>query len=233
MKKSKIRFLIIPIIIILMGVSTFYLSKFLAIHELGLTDIYIAKVNIRHRTLIDESYLSKVKIPKAYINDEVIIDKSDIVGKYVVSDGYIPKGSLFYKNALQSIEQMEDGYFTRLKKNESSYDLKVKDIDVNTASLKQGQYVDLYLTINRKEVLSDLLITGARIIGIYDNQNKEVFTNKESNIQTITVAINKEMIPYLNKALAIGDIKIVTNSNLYSDQKCEINLSGDMLKYLS
>lgn len=233
MKKGKINILIVIGVVILVLTSSYFLSSFLANYRLELKDVYIAKVDIRRRRLVDKSYLTKIKVPKAYLNENVYIDEEDIVGKYVISDGFIAKGSLFYKDYLQDEDEMEDAYFTRLNNNETAYDLRVKDIFVNTASLKQGQYLDIYLTINRKEVISDLLIKGARVVGVYDNQNKEVINNKDANIQTITIAIDSKMIPILNKALAIGEIRLTANSNIYDDQTCTMNLSEEMLKYLS
>lgn len=233
MKRIKIKYLIIPVLTFFLTLGIFYLCKYVIEYQIGLTDVYVAKLNIRHRTKIKESHLSKIRVPKAYIEDTAYIDSQDIIGKYVVLDGFIAKGSPFYKEYLEDENKMEDGYYTRLKNGESAYDLRIKDIEVNTASIKQGQYVDLYLTINRQDVISDLIIEGARIIGVYDNQNREVLSNSDTNISTITIALQKEMIPYLNKAFAIGEIKLVTNSNLYNEQICKMNLSEEILKYLS
>ena len=233
MKKKKLKFVLIPLVIIVFGVAVYFCSDFLATKKLHFVSVCIAKTDLKNRTCIREDDLKVISIPEDYLNDDTYTDAKDIVGKYVVTDGFIAKGSLFYKDYLETVTEMNDGYFTRLEDGKSSYDLSVKDISCNTASLKEGQYIDLYLTINRKEVISDLLISGAKIIGLYDNRNNEITQNSDTTVSTITIALDKEMIPFLNKALAIGEISISTNANLYDFQKTEMNLSDEMRNYLS
>lgn len=210
-------------------------SELLSLIKLGLTDVYIAKVSIPSRTEILDDYLDVIKVPKAYINDQIIRNKNEIIGKYSKLGVYIPKGSIIYYDQLESKEKMSDLLHLGLNNDEVTFDLLAKDIKVNPAHLLKGMNVDLYLTINKKEVISDLLISGARIIGLYDINNKEIINNSsDRKLGTISLAIKRDMVSYLNKAIAVGEVSLIVGNNLYDDNyKMYLNSSSQIIEYLS
>ena len=91
---------------------------------------------------------------------------------------------------------------------------------------------DLYFTLNRQDVVSDLLIEDAKIIGLYDLNNQQIVDNL-TTLNIISIAIDEDMVTYLNKALAIGKIKLIIGDDLYENKKVKINLSDTILNYLS
>lgn len=233
MRKKK-KYFLIPIIVVLSLVVIYFGSEALAIYRLGLKRVCIAKMSLPQRTEIVEEYLDYIYVPKAYISEETYLTKEGVIGKYVKLDAYIPKGSLFYKDALEDKEHMKDGLHLELENEEVTYDLFVKDIKVNPAHLLKGMSVDLYLTVNRKEVVSDLILSGARIIGLYDVNNREIKNNNDSQtLGTISIAIKKEMVPYLNKAIAIGEVILLVGSNLYDKPNIYLNTTSSIFDLLS
>lgn len=233
MRKKK-KYLLIPLIIILSLGIIYFGSEALAIYRLGLRKVCIAKLSIPQRTKIIEDYLDYIYVPKAYLNEETYVSEYDVVGKYVKLDAYIPKGSLFYKDILEIKDDMKDYLHLELQNDEVTYDLFTKDVKVNPAHLLKGMNVDLYLTINRKDVDSDLLISGARIIGLYDVNNKEIKNNNDSQtLGTISIAIKKDMVPYLNKAIVIGEVSLLVGNNLYDDEQMFLNKESKIFEFLS
>ena len=233
MRKKK-KYLLIPLIVLLCLAVLYFGSEAIAIYRLGLKKVCVSKMNLPSRSEIKEEYLDYIYVPKAYINENVLIKKEDILGKYVRLSSAVPKGSLFYKDALDSLDEMADGLHLILNDDEISYDLFYKDVKANPGHLLKGMNVDLYLTINRKEVMSDLLISGARIIGLYDVNNKEIKNINDSSLGIITLAIKKEMVPYLNKAIVIGDVSLLVANDLYEDKQMYMNTSSaifEMLKW--
>lgn len=233
MKKSKkilISIALVFLSILLIVGSVFFLTR----HFLKLQDVYVANVSIPERNLIEEEYLDVIQVPTYFLSDEVILDKNEIIGKYVKLNAYIPKGSYIYKEVLEDKDQMIDGLHFDLNKDEATYDLFVRDIKVNPAHLLKGMNVDLYLTVNRKDIISDLLISGARITGLYDVNNKEIKNNNDnSTLGTISIALKEEMIPYVNKAIAIGEVILVVSSNVYDNQDMYMNKSSKVFELLS
>lgn len=233
MKKKK-KYLLIPIIVLLIAAIIYFGSELLAIYRIGLTKVCVANMSLPQRTKIVDEYIDYIYVPKAYINENAYTDKDEVLDKYVKLDSYIPKGSLFYKDNLEATSDMKDILHLELNKNEVTYDLFVKDIKVNPAHLLKGMNVDLYLTVKGKEVVSDLFISGARIIGLYDVNDKEIKNNKEDyTLGTVSIAVNKDMVPYINKAIAIGEVSLVVGSELYGNNKMYLNNTSKIFDLLT
>ena len=144
---KKILAIAIPAVILLAGLF-FALSAYISYSE-NYVQAYVASHQLMQRTLIEEKDLESILVPKEYLTDDVYRDKNDIMGRYVKLTYTIPKGSLFYRNALES--DIKDLASTLLMQDQANYDLYVNEIKVNTGSLSSGMYVDLYLTVNAKE----------------------------------------------------------------------------------
>lgn len=233
MKKKKKNVLIIVVIVVLSLAIIYFGSDLLAIYKLGLTEVYVANTSIPQRTIMNKDLLETKKVPKTYVDENIYTDISEIEGKYVKLDSYIPKGSLIYKEALDDISSMKDNTHMALNKGEVTYDLFARDIKVNPAHLLKGMNVDLYLTINRKEIVSDLFISDARVIGLYDVNNKEIKDyDRESALGTISIAVNENMVPYLNKAITIGEVNLIIGADLYETKMPTMNSSSIIFNYL-
>lgn len=197
------------------------------------TSVYVASHNISQRSKICEEDLLKIELPKSIINDDVLIDADDIIDKYVKLSYSIPKGSLIYKGSLES--DIKDLAHTLLKEGEVNYDLYTNDIKINTANLSKNMFIDMYLTISKNDKpISDILIENARITGLYDTNNKAIndFDN-ESRINIVTIAVNKDYVNIINKALVLGDINCVVNSNTYNNRlNSKINTDSKLFEYL-
>lgn len=233
MKKRK-KFFLIPIFVLLIFAILYFGSELLAIYRLGLTKVVVAKMSLPQRTMIKEDLLEYIYVPKEYVKDNAYLSKEEVLDKYVKLNSYIPKGSLIYKDFVEDKSNMKDGLHLDLKKDEVTYDLFIKDIKVNPAHLLTGTNVDLYLTINKKEIVSDLLISGARITGLYDINNKEIKANNDNyTLGTISIAIKKDMVPILNKAITIGEVSLIVGSDLYNNGSASLNSSSKIFDLLS
>ena len=228
-KQTLLKIILILILdIILIGLLSYLISWY----RLGLTRVYVSAYDIGEREKIDKLYLKTILVPKAYVSDDIYLEEKDIVNKYTKLNVIVPKGSLFYKSLLEDFSDMKDSSHFLLEENQVTYDLNVREIDVNPANILKGMRCDLYFTLNRQEVISDLLIEDAKIIGLYDLNNQQIVDN-HTTLNIISIAIDKEIVTYLNKALAIGEIKLIVGNDLYADNKVKINLSETILKYLS
>ena len=228
-KQTLLKIILILILDIILIVLLSYLISW---YRLGLTRVYVSAYDIGEREKIDKLYLKTILVPKAYVSDDIYLEEKDIVNKYTKLNVIVPKGSLFYKSLLEDFSDMKDSSHFLLEENQVTYDLNVREIDVNPANILKGMRCDLYFTLNRQEVISDLLIEDAKIIGLYDLNNQQIVDN-HTTLNIISIAIDKEMVTYLNKALAIGEIKLIVGNDLYADNKVKINLSETILKYLS
>lgn len=201
-------------IILLLGVSLLGYKIYIN-YSSRYINICVASHQISQRTMIKDEDILQIKVPKENVNDDVYVSKDEVLNKYVKLSYSIPKGSLFYKTALE--DNIKDLANTLLKDNEVNYDIYVSDVRINTANLVKNMYVDLYLTIESKEKpISDLLLSNARITGLYDDNNKLILDyDNDSRVAIITLAINKQDVNVINKAFVLGKINFVINTNAY------------------
>lgn len=224
---KKILIIIVSTLLLLSG--AYFSIKLYTRYSIGYTTVYVASHNISQRTKISLLDLKAIEVPKDYLADEVYLDANDILDKYVKLSYSIPKGSLFYKSALES--DIKDLANTLLLDNEVNYDIYTNDVKINTANLNTNMYVDLYLTIDDKnKPISDLLLMNARVTGLYDDNARLIADyDKDSRIAIISLAINKDFVNVINKAQLLGKINFVISNQAYQTNKTSSLNSGSIL----
>lgn len=178
--------------------------------RIGFKTLYIAKDTLNQRTIIQEDDLVLKKVPKDYIGEEVLVEKEEIVGKVVKMNHSIVKGSFFYKEAIEVFDGEGDLLHLYLKEDEVTFDVNVHEVKVNPLYLKVGMITDLYLTIQKDYVMSDLLLSDVRIVGL--------FKDLQGNVETISFAILAKDVNVLNKAIALGTLSIVVGQDSYESK---------------
>lgn len=194
---------------------------------------YVSSHNIAQRSFIEEKDIMEIKAPREYLTDDVYLTKEDILGKYVKLSYSIPKGSLFYKSSMES--DIKDLANTLLMDKQVNYDIYTNEVKVNTGNLLEGVYVDVYLTINNKDhPISDLLLSNCRITGLYDNNGKQILSyDHDSRVSIISIAVEKNDVAILNKALLLGEISIIPSTNPYQiNIRSSMNAESSVFMYL-
>lgn len=213
---KKILIIFIPAVLI---IASFYfsISTYMNYRE-NYVEIYVASHNISQRTLISAEDLEKMKVPRQIITTDFYVDEKDILGKYVKLSYSLPKGSFIYKGAIE--ENIRDLAHTLLKEGEVNYDIYTSEVKVNPGYLSVGMYIDLYLTIgnNYDKPVSGLLMENCRITGLYDNSGRQIMDyDNETRVNSISIAIDKDDVTYLNKALMVGSVSMIVNNNTYTN----------------
>ena len=227
------KILIIVVSTLLLIVGIFFGIRAYTRYSIGYTKTYVASHYISQRSHLSEEDLLEVEVPKDYLKDDVYLNKDEILDKYVKLSCSIPKGSLFYKTSLES--DIKDLANTLLKDGEVNYDIYTNDVKINTANLGKNMYIDLYLTINNKDKpISDLLLSNARITGLYDSNNKLILDyDNESRVSIISLAVNSNDVNVLNKAQVIGELSCVIGNNAYKvNLSSVLNKSSKLFEYL-
>lgn len=208
------------------------LRSFLRYRE-DYASFYVASHQIAHRTKLSEEDLEERKLPKQLASDDICLDMSEILGKYVKLGHSIPKGSLFYKTALES--DISDLAYTLLLEDQISYDLYANEIRINTSTINDDMYLDIYLTlISSNKPISDLLIRNCRIIGMYDSNGKKILDfDNDSKPYIISIAVEKSDVVILNKALKTGDVMADVSSETYAQGiRSELYEESEVIDYL-
>ena len=196
-------------------------------------DVPVANEILISRDIIKNKDIKIIKLPKEYIGDNVVLDEEQLIGKYVSLNTIINENSVIYNNQIEDIDNMNDYALLNIKDNEVIYDLYTNDVSVNTAYLNNNMYIDLYLTIERPEIVSDLLIGSVKVCGLYDNNNLDFNIKENKNINIISIVIDKDMVPLLNKALKLGTISLTPCSDPYSVKDKYLNREGVLMQYIN
>lgn len=226
--------IIITLVLIaaLIGLDVFAVDYYCR-YLIGYETVYVASHQLFQRTLISDEDIEEIKVPKGYLSNDVYQSIEDIKGKYVKLSYSVPKGSLFYKGALEV--KPKDEQYTLLLKDQVSYDIYTTEAKVNSGTLSKNMYVDLYLTIsNNGKPVSDLLLSDARIIGLYDSNEQQIQDyDQNSRVYIIDLAVDKKDVNYLNKAFVLGEIKVIVSSDTYStDKTTTLNQESAIFEYL-
>ena len=226
------------IILIVAPALCILLCLYFSIHAwLSYKDNYIkvpvASHQLYQRICLKEEDLEEIDVPKAFLSNDVYLSKEDIIGKYVKLSYSLAKGSLIYKGALE--EDIRDLSLTLLKQGEASYDLYAGEVKFNAATLAVNTNADIYLSLKTSEkAYSDLLIEDCRVIGLFDSQGKPIrYYDSDSRIGIVSIALGKEHVNILNKALMIGTLSLVSDNGSYDDNKTvRLNEDAEVLDLL-
>ena len=227
------KILIIVPIVLIMSLSLYLSCRAFLMYRQDYIDVYVASHQISQRTKLSHQDITTIRLPRQVISDDIYNDENDILGKYVKLSYSIAKGSLFYKGYLE--DDIKDLAGTLLKDGQVCYDLYVNEIKVNTATLSDNMLIDIYLSINmNNKPISDLLIEDCRILSIFDSNNKQIFSyNNDLKPYIITIAINKDEVVLLNKAMMLGEISVIVSSNAYKENVfSKVNKDCQLLEYL-
>lgn len=234
MDKIKKKLIIFGVFFVALVLS-FILGRLQVINSYKLVSVPYASEYLDSRTLIKNKDISYTKVPSSLLNENILLNDSEIIGKYVSSNSFINEGSLFFRNTVEDLSTMNDASYFEIEEDETVYELFVKNIDVNAAHINNNMYVDLYLTIDKPSILSDLLISGVKICGLYNSDYEDVnkSDSKRNNLSIISLVITNDMIPILNKAQLIGKISIVPCNYPYEYKTMSINKEGEIMNYLN
>ena len=204
--------------------------------RLDLVEVVIAKRDLSPRTVIEESYLDTIWVPSVYVEQKAYITKDEVLGKISTSKGYIPAGSLFYKSALSNVSEVNDAVLFDLKEGQVLLALETNLVKLAANTLIPNQIVDIYVTLEDRErnhVFSELL-RGVRILGVKDHLGLDLEDPKSSGApHVLQLAITKEALPVLQKAIDIGEVSYYASKDAYlSTSECEIVWDSDAMQLL-
>ena len=228
---KKILSIVLPVSLFLLCFSL-SLSAYLT-YRRDYLSVPVASHQLSQRNEVTSEDFTWIKVPKAILSEDVFLDEEDILGKYIRLSYSLAKGSLFYKGALE--QEIKDLSLTLLKSGEVSYDLYTSEVKINTGNLGVGLNVDLYLTIKTNEhTVSDLLIENCRIIGLFDTQGKAIKSyDYETRIAIVSIAVEKDYVSLINKALMAGSLNVLYKDNSYdTDIRSRLNEEAQVLIYL-
>ncbi len=144
--------------------------------------IPVAKQTIQPRRLITEDMIEYRNVPKGGLSGNYYDNPNLIVGKYSNVNSIIPQGSMFFKEAVVSREELPDSSLYEVPKGETLYYLTVNMLTTYTNSVLPGNYIDLYLSTKfSNKALVGKFIKDIKVLAVKTADGKNVFENADES----------------------------------------------------
>jgi len=200
-----------------------------------------AKVTIQPRTKITEDMVDYVEVLPSMVNSDTLKNVANIVGKWSNYNTLIPKGSLFYKTTVVSVDELPDAAFVNIPDGYIPFNLAV---NVNTTygnSIFPNNYIDIYLKAldaDGKPMVGKL-IENVKVLAVKDKNGRHVFENSEEERtpSIIIFAVPEDIHLLLRNVMELSNIKTVSTELIpvpttesYSAEPGAIKLTSTALK---
>lgn len=184
-----------------------------------------AKEVIQPRTKITEDMIGYTKVLKSTLQGNVVTNDAKVINRYSNVNSLIPKGSLFYSDAIVPYEELPDAVLTEIPDGLVAFNLAV---DINSTygnSIYPGNYIDIYFKgmSDSRKVMVGKLLANVKVLTVKDSAGHAVFENteEERHPSMIIFAVEEENYLLLKKAsflsssdYAVELIPVPTNESL-------------------
>ena len=218
--------LLVSILVSLGVVGALYLGNQLSIKsQVQPTAVPVAAVDIPPHTEITQDMIKVMALPAKGIPPEAIRSVDEVVGKWTQVDFGVPKNSLFYQGKVVTQEELLDAERLKLKDGERLYTITV-DVEKSAAgNIIPGVLVDVWYigkAGNDNKQLAGRLFQDVLVVGAKNRKAEDIVANnantgeeqqKTEKYPTIVqLAVTDDMIPYLDLARSMGQIKLIPKS---------------------
>ena len=203
-----------------------------------------AKVAIQPRTKITEDMIGYTKVLKSTLQGNVISNDAKVINRYSNINSLIPKGSLFYSDAIVPYEELPDAVLTEIPDGLVAFNLAV---DINSTygnSVYPGNYIDIYFKgmSDNNKVMVGKLLSNVKVLAVKDGNGHAVFENSEEERHPAMVifGVEEEIYLLLKKAtfLSRSDyqvelIPVPTNESLKTKPGETALTSTELVTYIN
>lgn len=211
--------------------------------------IPVARTTIQPKTEITSDLVSLINVPSDALQGNYYSKKADVIGKYSNVNTIIPKGSMFYKEALVTKAELPDSSLYDVPEGHTLYYLTVNMLTSYTNSILPGNYIDLYLSTKENDkALVGKLLQDIKVLAVKTSDGLNVFENSDEarTPYVIIFALPEEYHLLLRKVSAINSYSISSTTSKFSrieiipvptttnfgntEEEIEINVSSQYLK---
>lgn len=174
----------------------------------------VAKQTIQPKTLITKDMIEYKSVPRVAVDkNNTITNSAGVIGKYSNYNTMIPKGSMFFADALITKDSLPDMSLIDVGENEVLYNFPV---DMKTSyqnSIMPGTKVDIYMkALNDQKVLMvGRLLENVNVLAVKDSNGQNVFenTSEKRTPAYIFFGVTPEVHILLRKASYLTNYQVV------------------------
>ena len=153
------------------------------------------------------------------LTDNVITNAKDLLGdesanipsKYVNYNTFIPEGSLFYKSAVTTWENMPDSAWFDIEEGHTVFSLDINGTITYANSIFPGDKIDLYYSNYDGKPFIGPLVKGIKVLAVKDKSNNHIFkrTPNQKEAKSLIFSVPDDEFLFLKRANAISSCKII------------------------
>lgn len=198
--------------------------------------IPIAKEKILPATEITADMIETISVAPVVLQDGfVYTKKSEVIGKYTNYDTAIPEGSMFYKTAVITKDQLPNAALFDLKEGEVPFNLSVTVKSTFGNMIRPGAYIDIYLKAEENnEIIYGKFIENIEVLAVKDASGQNVFGNSEETRtpSMMIFGLQPELNVLLNKASYLTSNSVVIVPVPHGVNYTESGATGVSTEYL-
>ncbi len=206
-----------------------------------------AKETISAGVQITSDMVGIMEVPSAALKGGVLTQSGQVIDKYSNDDSIIPEGSLFYSRSVVEKDQLRANIILDYPEGDTLYNLPVTAESTYGNSVFPGNYIDIWLKIDRiveegdttsttEEIMVGKLLENVKVIAVKDSAGSPVFANvdEERTPAMVVFSVPEEYYVLLRKASFLRNysaeiIPVPTNESL-KENPGEITLSNETIK---
>ena len=201
-------------------------------------------------TQITEDMVGTRNVPPSMLEGNVIRTQSNVIDKYSNADTVIPQGSLFYERQVVEKEQLPANIILDYPKGYVLYNRDVDSKSTYGNSIYPGNYIDIYLKINKKvqsennsstdSMMLGKFVENIKVLAVRDSNGKPVFADLDESLtpSMVIFAVPQDIYILLKKAENLNFyqstiIPVPTNESLKENAGSVKVSSDDLKKYIN
>lgn len=187
-----------------------------------------ALTTIQPKTEITESMIGYMNVARSAIKEGVITSKSKLIGKYSNINTMIPKGSMFYTDAVTTKEELPDSALYDVPEGETLYYLPINMTTSYNNLMMPGNYIDIYVqtasadedengkTTSSSKAMIGKFLSDIKILAVKTSDGKNVFenTDEKRTPAMLIFSVPEETHLLLRKAAYIGNLREYTKIDI-------------------
>lgn len=138
----------------------------------------VAKISAGEQITSDK--IGMMDVPESMLRGDIITSQTEVLDKYSNADSIIPKGSLFYRDAVVDQEKLPNSIIYNVPKGYKLTKLAVNMETTFANSIYIGDYIELYfngVNPDNQQPIHERLYANVKVLAVKDASGQNVFAN--------------------------------------------------------
>lgn len=177
------------------------------------TEVPVAAETIQPRTQITASMITTIEVPNIAVVTNVYTNSNTIIGMYSNVNTVIPKGSMFYMEALITKSELPDSAFFDIDDDQIPYMFPVTLETTYGNSIYPGSKIDIYMKAEDTDnkVMFGKLLADVIVVAVKDTQGSDVFedSSEDRTPAYLIFGLSDDIHVLLRKASYLSGVDLI------------------------